>query len=272
MAGKSFLVIVDRFSGWPVVYSCGSDTTTAATIHQFQSYFSDNGAPVRLRTDGGPQFTSRAFQDFLRSWGVRHIITSPHHPQSNGHAEAAVKSVKHLILKAAPSGNIHSEEFHRGLLEMRNTPNYTGRSPAQILYGHPLRTGVPAHPASFQQEWQPDEEQCKRRAARRDQATKSRYNRRARQLPELPLHQTVRVQHPSNFRWYTTGTVEAQPRPRQYVVRLTNGRTIKRNRVHLRPVPATDNSATTLQHHGASLRDPPRLRRSERLQQRRGTS
>ncbi|XP_045112533.1 uncharacterized protein LOC123505380 [Portunus trituberculatus] len=121
VAGKSFLVIVDRLSGWPDVYPCGSNTTTAATIDHFSKYFSDHGAPVRLRTDGGPQFAAKAFSDFLLRWKVQHILTSPHHPQSNGHAEAAVKSLKHLILKVAPSGNIRTEVFDRGLLEMRNT-------------------------------------------------------------------------------------------------------------------------------------------------------
>ncbi|KAK3890317.1 hypothetical protein Pcinc_005699 [Petrolisthes cinctipes] len=100
----------------------------------------------------------------------------------------------------------------------------------------------------------------------------SRYNRRARQLPVLPLHQTVRVQHPGNLRCFRTGTVEAQPRPRQYVFRLTNGRTVKRNRVHLRLVPAAYNSDTTLQHNGAPAQDSPCLRRSECLQQRIGAS
>ena len=98
-------------------------------------------------------------------WGVHHVISSPHYPQSNGHAEAAVKSVKHLILKTAPSGNIDCEEFDRGLLELRNTPNITGRSPSQILYGHPLRSCVPAHPQSFSKEWQAKSEDCDHCAA-----------------------------------------------------------------------------------------------------------
>lgn len=59
-------------------------------------------------------------------WGVHHVITSPHYPQSNGHAEAVVKTVKHLILKVAPTGNIDSEEFNQSLLEFLNTPTFTG--------------------------------------------------------------------------------------------------------------------------------------------------
>ncbi|XP_045120473.1 uncharacterized protein LOC123509916 [Portunus trituberculatus] len=128
VAGKSFLVIADRLSGWPVVVPCGADTTATRTIQMFCRYFREVGVPLRLRTDGGPQFASADFQNFMERWGVHHIVTSPHYPQSNGHAEAAVKSVKHLILKTAPSGNIDTEEFARGLLELRNSPNYTGRS------------------------------------------------------------------------------------------------------------------------------------------------
>ncbi|XP_068243679.1 uncharacterized protein [Palaemon carinicauda] len=81
------------------------------------------------------------------------MVTSPHYPQSNGYAKATVKSVKHLILKTAPSGNIDCEDFDRGLLEPRNTPNSTRRSLAQVLYGRPLRSCISAHPNAFFKEW-----------------------------------------------------------------------------------------------------------------------
>ncbi|MEJ1857818.1 transposase family protein, partial [Escherichia coli] len=64
-AGKAFLVIADRLSNWPVLLSCGNDTTASATIRKFRQYFRDVRVPVRLRTDGGPQFTSREFKEFL---------------------------------------------------------------------------------------------------------------------------------------------------------------------------------------------------------------
>ncbi|XP_045134076.1 uncharacterized protein K02A2.6-like [Portunus trituberculatus] len=121
VAGKAFLVIADRLSGWPVVVSCGADTTSAATIRHFRRLFRDLGVPVRLRTDGGPQFASREFSTFLERWGVRHDTSTPHYPQSNGHAESAVKAVKHFIQKVAPSGNIDCEAFDRVSWSL-NTP------------------------------------------------------------------------------------------------------------------------------------------------------
>ncbi|XP_064103387.1 uncharacterized protein LOC135213340 [Macrobrachium nipponense] len=114
VAGKSFLVYVDRLSGWPVVVKFGTNTTAEVTTRHFSHIFRDFGVPVRLMTDGGPQFTNSEFKNFLGRWGVQHVMSTPHYLQSNGHAEAAVK-VKHFILKVAPSGNIDIEDFDRGL-------------------------------------------------------------------------------------------------------------------------------------------------------------
>ncbi|XP_068216422.1 uncharacterized protein [Palaemon carinicauda] len=237
VAGKSFLVVTDRLSGWPVVVPCKGDTTASNTIRIFCRYFREVGVPLRLRTDGGPQFASKDFQDFMMRWGVHHIMSSPHYPQSNGHAEASVKAIKHLILKTAPSGNIDCEEFDRGLLELRNTPNFTGRSPAQILYGHPLRTCVPAHPQSFSEEWQAKSEDCDRRAAARAEQVKQQYDQHARPLPKLEIGQTVRIQDPISHRWEKVGVVMGFGKSRDYEVRLPSGRVWWRNRRFLRPVP-----------------------------------
>ncbi|XP_050706789.1 uncharacterized protein LOC126992173 [Eriocheir sinensis] len=237
-AGKHFLVVVDRLSGWPVVVTCGSDTTSAATIRYFRRLFRDLGVPVRLRTDGGPQFTSRELAEFLERWGVRHNVSSPNYPQSNGHAEAAVKAVKHLILKVAPSGNIDCEAFDKGLLEL-----------------------------PFAKEWQARAESCDRRAATRARDAKARYDAHARPLQPLKTGALVRIQDPTTQRWDKVGTVMGAGRSRAYHVRMPSGRILWRNRRFLRPVPppAVD---TPVVDESPPRPDSPHLavpRRSERL-------
>ncbi|XP_064100745.1 uncharacterized protein K02A2.6-like [Macrobrachium nipponense] len=199
LAGKSFLVIADRLSGWPVVVPCGRDTTAARVTRMFCVFFREVGVSLRLRTDGGPPFSSHDFKQFVNRWGVHHIITSPHYPQANGHAEAAVKAVKHLIIKTAPSGNIDCEAFDRGLLELRNTPNPAGRSPAQILYGHPLCTCVPAHPRSFTEEWQTKTEDYDRRTAAQTDQSHEPLQFSCPPLPKLTIGQRVRIQTQRRF-------------------------------------------------------------------------
>lgn len=97
-------------------------------MRYFCNFFREVGVPFSLHTDRGPPFTSNEFANFTRRWGIQHVTSLPHYSQSNGHAEAAVKAVKHLILAAAPSENINCEAFNCDLMELRNTPSDTGCS------------------------------------------------------------------------------------------------------------------------------------------------
>ena len=65
------------------------------------------------------QFTS-TFVKFPEPY--KYDITSPCNPKSNGHAEAALKSIKKLGMKATGNCNLNNDEHHEGLLEYINTP------------------------------------------------------------------------------------------------------------------------------------------------------
>ena len=235
VAGRTYLVYVDRKSGWPHVFSCPRD---AASAHHLTSVlrrvFADTGVPVLLRTDGGPQFTSGTVRRFLQQWGVRHEISSPGYPRSNGHAESAVKSVKRLVLTTA-AGGLDSDKFARALLELRNTPRADGRSPAQILFGHPLRSSVPAHHRAFAAEWQRSTDECDTRASDMREQAKARHDVSARSLRPLRIGSIVDIQDVSTKRWDRTGVIVEIGSRRTYLVKLKSGRVLWRNRRFLRP-------------------------------------
>ena len=50
-----------------------------------------------LNSDNGPQYASAQFTEFCTSWGITHKTSSPHYLQSDGFAEACVKSMKHAL-------------------------------------------------------------------------------------------------------------------------------------------------------------------------------
>jgi hypothetical protein len=116
------LVYADRLSGWPVVHQWRRDPTAREVVQAVVHNFVELGVPMRFRSDNGPQFDAGVFQETLKRWGVAWGNSTPHYPQSNGHAEAAVKAMKELVAKTAPSGDLSSEDFLAGLLEFRNTP------------------------------------------------------------------------------------------------------------------------------------------------------
>ena len=97
---NSELIPVDCKTDWLDIIEMGKDTTAAKLSTTLQDYFCRTAAPDLLWSDGGPQFTSHVFADFLQTWGVTHVTSSSHYPQSNGKAEATVKSMKKLISAA----------------------------------------------------------------------------------------------------------------------------------------------------------------------------
>ena len=70
--------------------------------------------------------------------GIKHILTSPYHPSSNGPAERAVQTFKTSVSKL--EGPME-ERLIKFLFKYRVTPQTTtGLSPAQLLMGRRLRT------------------------------------------------------------------------------------------------------------------------------------
>ena len=73
--GRHYLVYVDILSGWPVVYDMTTlGTTSKGVIKAIRKSFADLGVPNMLKTDGGLQYTSREFKEFLKKCGVKHIV------------------------------------------------------------------------------------------------------------------------------------------------------------------------------------------------------
>ena len=92
-------------------------------IAHLQTMFTTFGVLNNLSSDGGPQISASATDDFLSLWGVYHRESAAYHPQSNGRAEVAVKKAKRLLkTRIGPNGSLNNDRFMICLL-------YTSPSP-----------------------------------------------------------------------------------------------------------------------------------------------
>lgn len=195
----------------------------------------DLGIPEKLSSDNGPQFSSMEFRNWAKEWNIIQSTSSPHFPQSNGHAEAAVKAIKYLLAKTSPNGDINSPAFQEGLMELRNTPRAEGRSPAQILFGAPTRTKLPLHRHLFTSEWKEKSTLADQRAENLKAKARARFDASARWLSKLKPGDVVLVQDHISHRWNLLAEVlEICPRGRSFLVRTESGGLLRRNRRLLR--------------------------------------
>ena len=127
------------------------------------------------------------------------------------------------------------DAFRQALLEWRNTPDASGRSPAQKLYGQPLQSFVFAHSSSFAPEWQLQADIADSRAESLSAATEHSFNESSRSLKKLQIGTSVDVQDARTKRWSKRGVIVAIGKHRDYFVKLPSGRVYWRNRRFLRP-------------------------------------
>ena len=90
--GESLLVVVDYYSRYYEVVVMTS-TTTPKIITALEEIFARFGYLYSLKTDNGPQFVSREFEEFLRGCGIEHRRSPPLWPQANGEVERQNRSL-----------------------------------------------------------------------------------------------------------------------------------------------------------------------------------
>jgi len=235
----AYLVIVDRYSGWLCIYHCQQGAATSANlINICRELFTVYGVPEEISSDGGPQFKSQVFNQFLLHWGIHHRLSSAGYAQSNGRAEAAVKSAKRIIRdNLGPNGSLHTNQAVQAILQYRNTPLSDCKlSPAQILFHRQLRDTIPSHPHHYQlhEDWLLAAKEREQQQSLKHQGIMQQHDLYAKQLPPLNLGQEVVIQG-LDKKWSKHGKVVEVLTNRQYRIRLAgSGRLTLQNRRFLR--------------------------------------
>ena len=141
LEGTDYLICGDFYSKMMLIQcllSGHSNAVKVVSLHK--EMFSEHGILKLLCSDNGLQYVSAQFTEFCTSWGITHETSSSHYPQSNGFAEACVKSVKHLLQCTKYS----SANPQLTLLVLQATLiNAKLPSPAEFLYQCQIRTTIP---------------------------------------------------------------------------------------------------------------------------------
>ena len=96
--GVTYVISADYFSKFPVTTQINkaSSSTVAMETKKTLALF---GKPDIIVSDNGPQFIGKPYQDFMASWEIQHVTSSPRYPKSNGFIERQVQTVKNTIKK-----------------------------------------------------------------------------------------------------------------------------------------------------------------------------
>lgn len=139
--GDMYLVVICAHSKWPEIINFKKNTKAKKLIEEFKTLFARFGLPVHLVTDGGPQFRSSEFGKFLKQNSVKHNLTPPYHPATNGAAENFVGIFKDKVSKIIKGGETVESAINKFLFDYRSIEHCTtGKSPYQMMYKRDMRT------------------------------------------------------------------------------------------------------------------------------------
>ena len=260
--GTNYLIIVDRFSGWPTVKKTNGAQGVITSLREIINNF---GIPEEITSDGGPELSATSLKQALQDWGIHHRISSVAHARSNGRAEVAVKSMKRLLVdNTGPHGGLDSTRFLKAMLQYKNTPDAaTGISPAMYVFHRPLKDYLPKMDMRTPEDR--EETAARHQEARRQHlnSPQPRLYEHTRRLPALQVGDRVFVQNqsgPHPNRWDNTGVIIEVKQFDQYVVKMdSSGRHTLRNRKFLRKYMSEDpyHLPLTIERNTREITNPP---------------
>ena len=194
-----------------------------------KAVFTELGVPSGIVSDGGPQYTATEFQDFTKHWQIKHRLSSPRNPQSNGMVEHFVQTMKAFLIKTIEEG----EDVDLALLTYKAMPlNHRLSSPAELLNSRKYKTLFPTHivPTRLQETYRQIMDKEK-------QVQAQQYNRGARVLPTLEQSQKIVVQlDPSKNVWTPAQIIQCPVgEGRSYSCKTIHGGVYTRNRRFIKP-------------------------------------
>ena len=98
-----FLIVADVFSKYIIVRKL-PNSISVAICTELSMIVTELGLPHIIRSDNGPCYNSKEFQQFLQCYNITHQTSSPNHPRSNGLVERMVGVAKKLMDKAGKEG------------------------------------------------------------------------------------------------------------------------------------------------------------------------
>ncbi len=135
--GNRYIVTaMDYFTKWPIAKALKEATAKAISKFIYQKIICEHGYSEVLQSDRGTHFINRVIENLTRKFRIKHRLSSPYHPQTNGLVERFKQMLCEKLAKLAEETDQWDEFVNPVLMAYHTTKHSaTGITPFLLTYG-----------------------------------------------------------------------------------------------------------------------------------------
>ena len=137
---KNVLVITDHFIRYAMAFITKDQTAKTVARVLYEQFITIFGAPAKLLSDRGANFTSRLVEELCSMFGIQKCRTTSYHAQCNGQVERFHQTLFHMLGKLTKDKKAQWEKHLPEVLQAYNSTRsaVTGYSLHYMMFGrHP---------------------------------------------------------------------------------------------------------------------------------------
>ena len=132
--GQYLLVVVDTYSQFPEIEVVKS-TEAKVCIPKLDRIFATHRIPAKLKSDNGPPFNGKEFENYVKTLGIDWKPSTPRWPQGNANAQSIMQPIGKVMKTSILENKNWRQELQRFLLSYRSTPHKTtGAALCELLF------------------------------------------------------------------------------------------------------------------------------------------
>lgn len=134
---RYIIVAMDYLTKWPEAKPVQEATAAETVKFVYEDIICRHGCPGKILTDRGTHFNNKLLQGLMEKFSIKHLMSTPYHPQTNGLVERFNRTLGEALARTAAE---HLDEWDKYiapvLFAYRTTKHTTTKmTPFYLVYG-----------------------------------------------------------------------------------------------------------------------------------------
>src|SRR5436190_22508998 len=133
---KYILVVTDYLTKWPEAEAMKEATAKNVVEFIYRKIICTHGCPKVILSDRGTHFRNKLVDGLCEKFEIKHKLSSPYHPQTNGLVERFNRTLCESLAKVSEKENEWDKHIESVLFAYRTMKhNTTKKTPFFMVYG-----------------------------------------------------------------------------------------------------------------------------------------